>query len=85
MCVCVHQKMSLYLLCHPGKCSSGPTDHCSYTERERVTSSAVPFFAGSEVLSSLGVALAAYLSLYPVVLLLPFTIMSYKVLGDCND
>ncbi len=34
---------------------------------------------GHEVLSSLCLCLAAYLSLYPVVLIFPFMIMSYRV------
>lgn len=34
---------------------------------------------GSEVLSSLGVVVAAYLSLYPIVLIFPFLLTSYKV------
>ena len=34
---------------------------------------------GSDVLSSLGLSMAAYLSFYPLVLLCPFTLLSYKV------
>ena len=33
----------------------------------------------SDVLSALGVAIATYLSLYPVVLIFPFLLMSHKV------
>ena len=40
------------------------------------------FSSGSEILSSLGAVLAAYLSLYPLVLIFPFLLMSYKV---CNS
>ena len=36
-------------------------------------------FSGSDVLSALGLAFAIYLSLYPVALICPFILVSYKV------
>lgn len=38
------------------------------------------FPAGSNVLSSLGLCMAAYFSFYPIVLIFPFTLISYKVM-----
>ena len=40
---------------------------------------------GHEVLSSLCLCVAAYLSLYPAVLIFPFMIMSYRVRGCCQN
>ena len=37
------------------------------------------FYAGSDILSTLAVAIATYQSLYPVVLIFPFLLMSHKV------
>ena len=47
-----------------------------------------PLPPDSDILSSLGLAAATYLSLYPVVLIFPFLLISYKVasyIGMCSN
>jgi len=41
----------------------------------------IPNYTGNDILSSVFLSLAAYLSLYHVVLICPFLLMSYKVIS----